>query len=228
MKLAIKVSAALVAALALVPVARATTVVIDYEDLTEGMQGDPLTHQGVTYHDLNNVSGVFPDGSTFDPQLADEFVIENAGLFYNDFPAYGSPVNSLTFGIAFIPGSNLTIGPLSTVTMDLDGVATAASLDLGFYENGPWGGIEVHLDAIHGGQVVASSSFMISDLGERDNPAASSLSVSAPAFTQLHFYATYGSEYSMPRAMIDDLTIEYAEPTPVETMTWGQMKNLHR
>lgn len=193
MKLAIKVSAALVAALALVPVAQATTVVIDYEDLTEGMQGDPLTHQGVTYHDLNNVSGVFPDGSTFDPQPGDEFVIENAGLFYNDFPAYGSPVNSLTFGIAFVPGSNLTIGPLSTVTMDLDGVATAASLDLGFYENGPWGGIEFHLNAIHEGQVVASSSFAISDLGGRDNPAASSLSVSAPAFTQLHFYATFGA-----------------------------------
>lgn len=228
MKLATTVSVILVATLMLVPAARAVPIVIDYEDLTEGPQGDPLTHQGVTYHDLNNVSGVFPDGSPFEPQPADEFIIENAGLFYQDFPSYGSPVNSLTFGTAFVPGENLTIGPLSTVTLDLDGVAVSASFDIGFYENGPWGGIEFHLDAIHEGQVVGSSSFAISDLGGRDNPAASSLSVSAPAFTQLHFYATYGDQYSMPRAIIDDLTIDYGEPTATETTTWGRVKNLYR
>jgi hypothetical protein len=206
----------------------ATTVVIDYEDLTEGPLGDPLTHMGVTYHDLNNVSGVFPDGSTFDPQPDDQFILENAGLFYQAFPNYGSPVNSLTFGIAYVPGENLTIGPLSTVTMDLDAPVTEASFDLGYYENGPWGGIVFHLDGLSGGQVVAATSVTISDQGGRDNPAATSLSIAGPAFTQLHFYATYGHDYSMPRAMIDDLTLTYEGSTPTATSTWGRVKQLYR
>jgi hypothetical protein len=218
-----------VLAVAVAPVtALATPVVIDYEELAEGPLGDPLTHMGVTYHDLNNVSGVFPDGSTFEPQPDDQFILENAGLFYLDFPNYGSPVNALTFGIAFIPGDNLTIGPLSTVTLDLDAPVTEASLDLGFYENGPWGGIEFHLDGLAGGQVVATTSFVVSDLGDRDNPAARVLSINGPAFTQLHLYATYGAEYSMPRAMIDDLTLTYDDSTPVTQTTWGRVKQLYR
>jgi hypothetical protein len=208
--------------------ALATTVVIDFEDLTEGPQGDPLTHMGVTYHDLNNVSGVFPDGSTFESQPGDEFIVENAGVFYADFPAYGSPVNALTFGIAYVPGDNLTIGPLSTVTMDLDAPASEASLDLAFYENGPWGGIEFHLDALNEGQVVASDSFVISDLGGRDNPAIATLSVAGANFTDLHLYATYGADYSMPRAMIDDLTLTRDEAVASATTTWGRVRSLYR
>ncbi len=228
MKLSLATGLAIVAVLLSAPAVLATTIVIDYEDLTEGSQGDPLTHMGVTYHDLNNVSGVFPDGTTFDPQPDDEFIVENAGLFYVDFPSYGSPVNSLTFGIAYVPGDNLTIGPLSTVTMDLDAPVVEATLDLGYYENGVWGGIEFHLDAIAGGQVVAETSFVISDVEPRDNPAATQLSVSGPAFTQLHLYATYGDEYSMPRAMIDDLTLTYEDSTPTEPATWGRVKALYR
>jgi hypothetical protein len=208
--------------------ALAETVVIDYEDLTEGNQGDPLTHMGVTYSELNNVSGVFPSGETFGPSPDDEFIIENAGLFFNDFPAYGSPVNVLTFGIAYVPGDNLTIGPLSTVTLDLNAPATAASLDLGYYENGPWGGIQYHLDALSNGQVVATDSFVISDMGGRDNPAVATLSVAGAFFDQLHLYATYGGKYSMPRAIIDDLTITFEGATPVDQSTWGQVKSLYR
>jgi hypothetical protein len=208
--------------------ALATTVVIDYEDLSEGMQGDPLTHMGVTYSALNNVSGVFPDGEIFGPSPDDQFVIEDAGLFYGDFPSYGSPVNSLTFGIAYVPGKNLTIGPLSTVTMDLTSPANAASLDLGYYENGVWGGIVYHLDALFNGQVVANNSFVISNLGGRDNPAATTMAVSGAIFNQLHLYATFGAEYSMPRGMIDDLTITYDGATPVGESTWGRVKSLYR
>mgnify|MGYP000864643416 CR=1 FL=1 len=210
--------------LGLAGTARAETIVIDYEDLAEGSLGDPLLHQGVTYHDLNTVSGVFPNGETFDPQPQDEFILENAGLFYNDFPGYGSPVNALTFGIAFIPGENLTIGALSTVTMDLPAPATSASLDLAYYENGVWGGIVYHLDALHEGQVVASDSFTISDNGGRDNPAASSLEVSGVLFDQLHLYATFGADYSMPRGMIDDLTITFSDGVPTVETRWGRMK----
>lgn len=207
--------------------AGAESIVIDYEDLTEGSQGDPLTHMGVTYHDLNTVSGVFPSGETFDPAPEDELIVEDAGLFYGDFPAYGSPVNSLTFGTAFIPGDNLTIGALSNITIDLGGVATSASFDLGYYENGVWGGIEFHLDALDGGTVVASDSFVIADGGGRDNPAAATLSVSGAEFQQLMFYATFGTEYSKPRAMIDDLTLVYADATPARETSWGQLKGAY-
>jgi hypothetical protein len=205
-----------------------SVVVIDYEDLSEGMQGDPLTHMGVTYYDLNNVSGSFPSGETFEPAPGDEFVIENAGLLYNDFPSYGSPVNALTFGIAFIPGDNLTIGGLSTVTMDLDSPAQAVSLDLAFYENGPWGGIEFLLDALSGDTVVGGDSFSISNLGGRDNPAVATLSVSGVTFDRLHLYATWGNDYSMPRAMIDDLTLTYGDPSPTIESSWGAIKNTYR
>lgn len=221
------IASAIAAAILFASATLAGAVVIDYEDLTEGPLGDPFTHMGVTYHDLNNVSGVFPDGSTFDPQPDDQFILEDAGLFYADFPAYGSPVNALTFGIAYVPGENLSIGPLSTVTMDLDTPVTQATFDLAYYENGPWGGIEFHLDALSGGQVVAATSFSISNLGGRDNPAITTMSVSGPAFDQLHFYATYGSQYSMPRAMIDDLTLG-DDSTPVEPTTWGRVKSLYR
>ncbi|MFB3908942.1 MAG: hypothetical protein ACE15D_11115 [Candidatus Eisenbacteria bacterium] len=227
-KLAIASCLALAAALSIVPLAGAETVVSDYEDLTEGGQGDPFTYQGVTYHDLNTVSGVFPDGSTFDPQPDDQFIIENAGVFYIDFPAYGSPVNALTFGIAWVPGENLTMGPLSTVTLDLDQPATEASLDLAYYENGPWGGIVFHFDALSQGQVVASDSFDISNLGGRDNPAIRTLAVSAGEITQLKLYATFGEEYSMPRAMIDDLTITYGGAVATAPASWGSVKALYR
>jgi hypothetical protein len=92
-----------------------------YEDLAEGAYGETLSHNGVTYHDINQVSGVFPDGSTFTPDdLQHESIVEQATLFYNDFPGYGSPVNALTFGWVYIPGDNLSIGPLASAWMDLD------------------------------------------------------------------------------------------------------------
>ena len=101
----------------------------DYEDLTEGFYGSSLTHNGVTYRDINNVTGFFPDGAPMGPDdLGTEVIVENAGLFYNDFPAYGSPVNSLTFGGAFVGGENLSIGALASVWMDLDTVGNALEM----------------------------------------------------------------------------------------------------
>ncbi len=185
-------------------------VVIDYEDLEEGLQGElTFTHQGVTYRDVNTVSGHFPDGETFEP--AEEFrqniLVEDATLFYDEFPDYGSPANAMTLGLAYIEGPNLTIGPLASLWMDLDQLYNAASLDIGYYENGPWGGIEYHLDALLDDAVVASDSFVISDLGGRDNPTFGSLSLSGAAFDQLHLYAWYDGMYSKPRGIFDDLTL---------------------
>ncbi len=62
------------------------------------------------------VSGQYPDGTPIGPdELGSDFVIEQADLFYNDFPAYCSPADSLTFGRSYVPGEDLAIGPLASV-----------------------------------------------------------------------------------------------------------------
>ena len=136
----------------------------NYDDLIEGSLGTSIVYNGVSYHDVNGIGGVFPDGSTFTPEdVGDQLIIEDATDFYDVHPDYGSAPNSLTFGSAYIPGPNLTIGALVRVTMDLDQPASAASVDIGYYENGPWGGIEIHLDALDAGTVVASDVITIAE-----------------------------------------------------------------
>jgi len=187
----------------------AGVTVDDFEDLTEGFYGIPYTHQGITYHDLNNVSGVFPNGDTFGPQDNDEVVVEDATDWYNSFPGWGSADKTMTFGIACGIGDNLSLGRLSTVMMDLPSNGDSVSIDLGYLENGPWGGIEFHLDALINGQVVGTDSFMIADGGGRDNGAIHTLVVNGVEFDQLNIYATFGTEFSLPRAIIDDVSINY-------------------
>ena len=198
--------------------AMAEVSVSTYDELSEGFFGESFTHNGVTYSDVNNVDGVFPSGDTFTAGggvtgLGTEIIVENAALFYNDFPTWGSPTNALTFGTTFVNGDNLSLGALSTVTMSLDSIADFASIEMAYFENGPWGGIEYHLDAIMGGSVVATDSFVLSDFGGRDNVATSTLSVSGADFDSLHLYATFGSDFSGGRALLDNLTIN-SVPTP--------------
>src|SRR5215467_1460620 len=120
-----------------------------YDDLTEGSLDTSTVYNGVSYHDVNGIGGVFPDGSTFTPgDVGDQLIIEDSTDFYAVHPDYGSAPNSLTFGSVYIPGPNLSLGPLVRVTMDLDAPANTASVDIGYYENGPWGGIVIHLDAL--------------------------------------------------------------------------------
>jgi hypothetical protein len=179
-----------------------------YDDLVEGSLDTAYVYNGVSYHDVNGIGGVFPDGSTFTPEdVGDQLIIEDATDFYVDFPDYGSSPNSLTFGTAYIPGPNLTIGPLVRVTMDLDVPASAASIDIAYYENGPWGGIEIHLDALDAGTVVAGDAVSIANGGGRDNATTATLSVSGASFDSLRLYATYGGQPSAPRVMMDDLTL---------------------
>ncbi len=91
----------------------------DYESFAEGFLGPTVVHNGVTYHDANRVSGFFPDGIPFGPdELGSEYIIEQATFFYDEFPDYGSPDNSMTFGQAFIPGGKLDD---RTSGLDLDG-----------------------------------------------------------------------------------------------------------
>lgn len=195
----------------------------NYENLSEGFLGSSYTDQGVTYRDVNNVSGVQPDGNPFGPgDMGDQVIVERAVPLYADFPGYGSPNNALTFGSAFINGDNLSIGALASVYMDINQSAIAASFFIAFYENGPWGNIEYHLDALHNNSVVASDSFLIADGGGRDNPTFTTMSVSGPAFETLHLYATLNGNYVAPRGIIDDLSITTAPvPEPATMLTVG-------
>lgn len=199
-------------------VAGAEVQTSNYDDLKEGFLGTSYAYNGITYHDVNGVGGVFPDGSTFTAgDTGDQLIIENAGLLFNDFPSWGSPSNVMNFGTAFIPGGNLTLGALSRVTMDLGAVCNSASVEMAYYENGPWGGIEFHLDALLGGTVVDSSSFTILDQGGRDRIAFNQLAVAAPAFDSLRLYATFEGHYSAPRLIIDDLTVSTV-PAPASVL----------
>ncbi len=205
----VRTTTGLIGAMALA--AGASASISHYDDLAEGFYGESFTHNGVTYRNVNDVAGVFPDGSTFDADgingLGNTVIVENAGLLYNDFPEWGSATNALTFGSSYVTGSNLSIGALSTVWMDLAEPASSASVETVFYENGPWSGIVFHFEALLNGQVVASDSYALASGGDRDTIGFRTFAVSAPQFDQLHMYATFGLEYSGPRMMLDNLTL---------------------
>lgn len=192
--------------------------VSNYDDLSEAFYGETFHYNGVTYSDVNNVDGVFPGGDTFTAGggvtgLGTEIIVENATVLYNDFPAWGSANNALTFGTSFVVGDNVSIGALSAVTMTLDSVSDFASVEMAYYENGPWGGIVYHLDAIMGGMVVGTDSFTLSDLGGRDNVAFNTLTVDGVEFDSLHLYGTFGSDNSGGRVLLDNLTVN-SVPAP--------------
>lgn len=186
-----------------------------YDDLIEGMLGTAYDYNGVAYHDVNGIGGVFPDGSTFTADdVGNQLIIEDATDFYDVHPDYGSAPNSLTFGNAYVPGPNLSIGALVQVSMDLALPASAASVDIGYYENGPWGGIEIHLDALDAGTVVASDVLTIANGGGRDNDTIATMSVAAASFDGLKLYAIYDGQPSAPRVMMDDLALTPAFAVP--------------
>jgi hypothetical protein len=211
-------------ALAIAP-GLANANLVDYEDLNEGFLGTSFTHQGVTYRDVNNVSGRYADGETFNPgDPGSQVIIENATLFYNDFTEYGSPINSMTFGSAYVDGNNVSIGALASVYMDFSTLVNSASFDIAYYENGPWGNIEYRLDALLNGQVVATDTFLIPGSEGRDNATFQTMSVNAAAFDSLHLYAMKDGEYTAPRGMIDNL--DYApvpEPATMAALGFGAL-----
>ncbi|MGN6517961.1 MAG: hypothetical protein ACTHK2_00875 [Dokdonella sp.] len=192
--------------------APAMPLVITYDDVPEGAQGASWTDAGVSYHDVNGVDVVFPDGSAATADdLGDQLIVERAPAFYTFFPGWGSAPNALTFGGAYMAGDNFSLGPLARVTMDLDEVMSDAGMDIAYYENGPWGGIVLHLDAYRQGTLAASDTLTISDASPgRDNPAVARLSITGASFDQLKLHATYEGQASAPRVMIDNLALRPA------------------
>ena len=183
-------------------------IVSNYDDLTEGSLGTSYHYNGVNYHDVNGIGGVFPDGSTFTAtDVGDLLLVENATDFFVDFPDFGSSPNTLTFGTSYVPGDNVSIGAFVQATMDLDQPVTALSVDLAYYENGPWGGIQIHLDAYRNGSVVGGDSLTLANGGGRDNATTSGFTISGVEFDSLKMYATYQGQPSAPRLMIDNLSL---------------------
>lgn len=227
------ISWAALVALAATTGASAVPFVETYESLSEGFYGESYTHNGLTYRKVNDQPGVFPSGETFPASqtgtfdgLGGNIMVEDATFLYNDFPTFGSPSKALTFGHSYVTGPNLSLGALSTVWIDLSTPADAASFDMSYYENGPWGGIVYHLDALNGTTVVASDTFTIAGDGTgRDNIAFENLAVtSATPFNTLHVYATYGAEYSGPRILMDNLTLNLVpEPTSLAALSAGTL-----
>jgi hypothetical protein len=201
----------------------------DFESATEGYQGETFTDGGITFSSLNDVSGVNPDGSNFVPgEYGRQFIVENATLAINDFPGILGGTNALSFGNAFIAGDNLSINILSSFHMSTGQVENSAYLDLLMFENGPWGGIVISLDAMLGGSVVATDSFTISDLGGRDNLVGMALSIDGVDFDSLQLSARFGDgTYTAFAGLVDNVTIT---PTPGTTglLAIGSIVGLRR
>ncbi|MGJ8636461.1 MAG: hypothetical protein ACSHX5_06425 [Phycisphaerales bacterium] len=200
----------------------AGTTVSNYDNLDEGFLGTSFSYNGVNYQEVNSVDGFYPDGTPFvaggdlGDALGNQFIVENAAFLYNDYPTWGSANNALTFASSFIPGDNLTIGALSYMQMGLDSAADSASVELAFFENGPWGNIVLHFEAYMGNTLIDADTYTMSDLGGRDNIAFTTLTVDGGTFDSMRLYATLGNDYTAPRIMMDNLSINTV-PAPMSS-----------
>ncbi|MDF1809591.1 MAG: PEP-CTERM sorting domain-containing protein [Phycisphaerales bacterium] len=186
-----------------------------FEDPREGFVGSSFTDGGISFYDLNNDSGLNPDGSTYGPgEYGTDFIVENATLAINDFPGVLSGAHALSWGTSYIAGDNLSINIVSTFSMTTNSVETDASFDLLYFENGPWGGITIELLATLRGDVVNMDSILISDLGGRDGLVGDQLSVSGIEFDALTVNARFADGTSTVFAgLIDNVTITPAPGT---------------
>lgn len=186
-----------------------------FEDPREGFMGSSFTDGGITFFNLNNDSGLNPDGSTYGPgEYGTDFIVENATLAINDYPDTLSGTNALSWGTSYIAGDNLSINIVSTFSMTTNTNETDASLDILYFENGPWGGITIELLAYNHGELVNFDSILVSDLGGRDNLIGDSLSVSGIEFDTLTVNARFDDGTSTVFAgLIDNVNITPAPGT---------------
>jgi len=191
----------------------ASAGIADFESQPEGFAGESFTDGGITFSSLNDVSGTNPDGSDFvEGEYGRQFIVEDATLAINDFPGVLGGSNALSFGTAFIAGPNLSINILSSFHMATGNVENFATLSMLMFENGPWGGITISLDATLDGNLVGSDSFVISDLGGRDNLVGQNLTIDGVNFDSLQLSARYDDgTYTAFAGLVDNVTIT---PTP--------------
>jgi hypothetical protein len=192
-----------------------------YDTLPEAYMGTSFQHEGVTYREVNMVSGFYPGpenepfgpGSPGEGGLGNQFIIEDATYLFNDYPEFGSAPNVLNFGDPMFstPGPNLSLGALASMWMDLDQAADSVRMAIVFYENGPWGGLEIRLDAYLGDELVGSDVREITSIDPegRDNIAHDQLAIEGVRFDTLHLYSVRQSDgaFTAPRVMVDDLTL---------------------
>ncbi|MFT5423938.1 MAG: hypothetical protein ACI89L_001730 [Phycisphaerales bacterium] len=200
----------------------------DFDTQTEGFKGTSFVIDGITVSGVNNVFGLNPDGSNFAPgEYGDQVVIEQADYLFNDFPGVVSPVNVLGFGGSFIGGPNLSINIVSTVSMDPQQTATGVEFDLLYFENGPWGAIEIHLDALDAaGALVARETVVISNLGGRDNLGVHHFNLSAPAFETVRLHANFDDGVNTVfSGVADNLTFHAAPTCPADMNGDGILDN---
>ena len=184
----------------------------NFDSDAEGFYGDAYMNGGISFYDCNNVNGFYPDGQAFTPDdLGTQLIVERAVVVFNDFPDYVSSPNMLNFGKSFVNGDSVTLGPIATVSMSAGAAYSAGGFDLVYYENGPWGGIEVTLEALSRGSVVGSTSFTVADGGGRDNPAAVHMFYSGAEFDTMRLFATLNGEYTTLRGLVDNV---HFVPTP--------------
>jgi hypothetical protein len=204
------------AAMSLATAALAQSANFDAE--TEGFKGQTFTSTGIRFFDCNTVNGFYPgpEHEPFTPQdLGTNLIVEDATVVHDDFPTFVSAPNTLTFGLAYVPGTNASLGPLAAVSLQpaTPTPMSQAGFDIIYYENGPWGGIVVTVDALQNGQVVGTTSFTVSDLGGRDNPIAQRLSVSAASFDTVRITSRLNGDYTTLRALIDNVVLTPAGGT---------------
>lgn len=196
--------------------------VADFDAETEGFKGSSFTSGGITFFDLNTHSGMNVDGSSF---MAGDYgtnlIVERAILLANDFPGQVSSPNVLGWGNAFVPGDSLTVNIFSDLKMTTGAVENSVSFDMFYYENGPWGGIELHLDALLDGSVVASDGFTIANGGGRDNITSTTLSIDGVSFDELRLYATLSDgTFTAMTGVLDNVSITPA-PSGVALLGLG-------
>ncbi len=182
---------------------------LNFDSETEGFLGTSFDFSGVTVFAVNQNTGVNPDGSNYGPgDYGDQVVIEDANLLANDF-AEVTPDNVLSFGGSFVPGDNLSINLMSQVFISPNTAVDFFGVDLFHYENGPWGGIEVIVEGSDRGSVVVSESFVISDLGGRDNVRHSRVELSGASFDTVRIYSKNpdGTE-SVFATVMDNITFD--------------------
>jgi hypothetical protein len=200
---------AVIAAAALIPSAAAQST--NFDSFEEGFYGQSFAFDGITVFDVNNVSGVNPDGQPFDPEdIGTEVIIEDSTFLLNDYPEAGSLPNMLTFGSAYVNGPNLSLGALATASFTTGVQATSASFTLTYYDEYVWDGIEVTLDALLGGEIVSTQSFTIvgKEEGEREIIDVKPMAVSGITFDTLRIHASLNGQNTTFRAMVDDMAFE--------------------